>query len=106
MRNHDGIFHADSTYFSRPQAGTNRYTEGDVPHFNQTGFTMQQDDERTTTDRKKTSFVEFLGSIKFGHRSNRKYRGEVDTHFAAFEPRARPARAHKAEDNLLVRSAN
>tara|TARA_R110000823_G_scaffold144958_7_gene275118 strand:+ start:5024 stop:5221 length:198 start_codon:yes stop_codon:yes gene_type:complete len=65
---------------------------------------MQQDDERTATDRKKASFVDFLGSIKFGRRASSS--GEVDTHFAALKPRARPARTYKAEDDLLVRSAN
>lgn len=67
---------------------------------------MQHDNDRQAAGGKKASFVEFMGSIKFDHRAGRQNSGAVDSHFAALQPKARPARAHKAEDDLLVRSAN
>jgi hypothetical protein len=60
-------------------------------------------------DDGKVSFVEFMRSIRFKQRNQRKQASrstECQTHFADFDQQARPARSYNAEDRTLVRSAN
>ena len=57
-------------------------------------------------DEGKVSLVEFLSSIKFA-RSNAANSGvECRSHFAHFNPQARPGSAFSVEDSQLIRSAN
>ncbi len=58
-------------------------------------------------DDGKTSFVEFLNSIKFAQHNDANQRAKCPTqHFAHFNPRARDKSALSTEDSQLIRSAN
>ena len=57
-------------------------------------------------DEGKTSLVDFLSSIKFSTRREKRRAAECNTHFAALDSHARPAQVKNKEDDSLVRSAN
>lgn len=57
-------------------------------------------------DDGKVSLVEFLRSIKFAHSKRSSRTEQCHTHFAGFNPQARPGLQSNAEDSYLVRSAN
>ena len=57
-------------------------------------------------DQGKATLVDFLRSIKFAQQKTVSVGSDCATHFAVFEPQARPGRQYSAEDSQLIRSAN
>ncbi|MGB1140718.1 MAG: hypothetical protein ACPG1A_07455 [Halioglobus sp.] len=58
-------------------------------------------------DDGKVSLVEFMRSIRFARRKEAKRSTECETHFAHFDPQARPEQQiPSAEEQNVVRSAN
>lgn len=57
-------------------------------------------------DDGKVSLVEFLSSIKFARRNTANSGAQCNSHFAHFNPQARPSNALSVEDSQLIRSAN